>query len=340
MTLTFPRRRAPALLALATTAILALLLWRIARQTPLHGGHLAFCALLLAYSGYTALRESHYLIRPETLRLDTRGLTLRHHRAPGWRALRLPWTDLIDQETRGDRLTLIWRDGDRLRAFTLRLPAQPRSAEIAATIARYPPRPVPWPPVAISADWQQHWDTGEPGIRTALYQYGIETLYSPLILTILLIAVPLLDRNYGAISATLAALLLARAAWRRYRTPQHYRIALHKPYIRLDADGVHYWHAPPDDETHIPWAAIHAVNSEHVKSYDKYSSYLHLTWRPHPYARYLRHDRLRIALSEPQNRDNQACARCDEIAASIAAHLTAPGEPPPALPVLERHYGL
>ena len=258
MTLTFPCRRAPALLALATTAILALLLWRIARQTPLHGGHLAFCALLLAYSGYAALRESRYLIRPETLRLDTRGLALRHHRAPGWRALRLPWTELIDQETHGDRITLIWRDGDRLRAFTLRLPAQPRSAEIAATIARYPPRPVPWPPVAIPAGLQQHWDTGEPGIRTALHQYGIETLYSPLILTILLIAVPLLDGDYGAISATLAALLLARAAWRRYRTPQHYRIALRKPYIRLDADGVHYWHAPPDDETHVPWAAIHA----------------------------------------------------------------------------------
>ena len=199
MTLTFPRRRVPALLALATTAILALLLWRIASHKPFHGGHLAFCALLLAYSGYTALRESRYLIRPETLRLDTRGLTLRHHRAPGWRALRLPWTDLIDQETRGDRLTLIWRDGDRLRAFTLRLPAQPRSAEIAATIARYPPRPAPWPPVAIPAGLQQHWDTGEPGIRTALYQYGIETLYSPLILTILLIAVPLLDGDYGAL---------------------------------------------------------------------------------------------------------------------------------------------
>lgn len=146
MTLTFPRRRAPALLALVTTAILALLFWRIARQTPLHGGHLAFCVLLLAYSGYTALRESRYLIRPEMLRLDTRGLTLRHHRAPGWRALRLPWTDLIDQETRGDRLTLIWRDGDRLRAFTLRLPAQPRSAEIAASIAAHLTAPGEPPP--------------------------------------------------------------------------------------------------------------------------------------------------------------------------------------------------
>jgi len=104
---------------------------------------------------------------------------------------------------------------------------------------------------------------------------------------------------------------------------------------------VHYWHSLPAAETHIPWAAIDAVRSEQKKTSEFLpTSHLHLTWRPYANAGYLRHDELRIALPEPQNRDNQACARCDEIAASIAAHLTAPGEPPPALPVLERHYGL
>ena len=338
MTLTFPPRRRPALLALGATALLACLLWR-SITTP-DSENSFFCALLLAYSGYAASREVRYLVRRETLRLDSRGLTIDHHRFPGWRIRRLPWADILDQHADADHLTLIWRDGTHLRETRLNL-RHTRNADFTATLARYLPRPVPWPPTAVALQEPHHWLIGDPSIRTALHQYAPEAIYQPLILIFLAIAALLLSEHYSILAACLILVLIAYAAWRSHRLPQRYRADLPRPYIRLDADGVHYWHSLPAAETHIPWAAIDAVSSEQEKMSEWLpTSHLHLTWRPYTNAGYLRHDTLRIALpgTAYQDRDDRAHARCDDIAARIRQHSPALGLHP-SLPTLERRYG-
>lgn len=245
MTLTFPPRRRPALLALGATAILACLLWR-SITTP-DSENSFFCALLLAYSGYTASREARYLNRRETLRLDSRGLIIDHHRFPGWRIRRLPWADVLDQHAAADHLTLIWRDGTRLRETRLNL-RHTRNADFTATLARYLPRPVPWPPVTIPLQEPYHWLIGDPTIRTALHQYAPEAIYQPLILVFLAIAALLLSDYNSALATYLIIALIAHAAWRSHRLPQRYRADLPRPYIRLDANGVHYWHTCPQQK--------------------------------------------------------------------------------------------
>ena len=338
MTLTFPPRRRPALLALGATAILACLLWR-SITTP-DSENSFFCALLLAYSGYTASREARYLNRRETLRLDSRGLIIDHHRFPGWRIRRLPWADVLDQHAAADHLTLIWRDGKRLRETRLNL-RHTRNADFTATLARYLPRPVPWPPVTIPLQEPYHWLIGDPTIRTALHQYAPEAIYQPLILVFLAIAALLLSDYNSALATYLIIALIAHAAWRSHRLPQRYRADLPRPYIRLDANGVHYWHSLPAAETHIPWAAIDAVSSkQHKDSGFMPTAHLHLTWQPYANARYLRHDSLCIALpgTAYQDRDGRACARCDDIAAHIRQNSPALGLHP-ALPTLKRRYG-
>ena len=338
MTLTFPPRRRPALLALGATAILAFLLWR-SMTTP-DSENSFYCALLLAYSGYTASREVRYLGRRETLRLDSRGLTIDHHRFPGWRIRHLPWADVLDQYAAADHLTLIWRDGARLRETRLNL-RHTRNADFTATLARYLPRPVPWPPVTIPLQEPHHWLIGDPSIRTALHQYAPEAIYQPLILVFLAIAALLLSDPYSIAAACLILALIAYAAWRSHRLPQRYRADLPRPYIRRDADGVHYWYSLPEAETHIPWAAIAAVSSEQKTSQWPSISHLHLTWRPYTNAGYLRHDVLRIALpgTAYEDRDGRARARCDDIAAYIRQNSPALGLHP-ALPTLERRYDL
>ena len=338
MTLTFPPRRIPALFALGATAILAYFLWR--SITGPDSENLFFCALLLAYSGYTASREVRYLSRRETLRLDSRGLTIDHHRFPGWRIRRLPWADILDQHADADHLTLIWRDGTRLRETRLNL-RHTRSANFTATLARHLPRPVPWPPATVALQEPHHWLIGDASIRTALHQYAPAALYQPLILVFLAIAALLLADPYSILAACLILALIAYAAWRSQRLPQRYRADLPRPYIRLDADGVHYWHSLPAAETHIPWAAIDAVRSEQKKTSEFLpTSHLHLTWRPYTNAGYLRHDELRIALpgTAYQDRDDRAHARCDDIAARIRQHSPALGLHP-SLPTLEHRYG-
>ena len=338
MTLTFPPRRRPALLALGATAILAFLLWR-SMTTP-DSENSFYCALLLAYSGYTASREVRYLSRRETLRLDSRGLIIDHHCFPGWRIRRLPWADVLDQHAAADHLTLIWRDGTRLRETRLNL-RHTRNADFTATLARYLPRPVPWPPVTIPLQEPHHWLIGDPSIRTALHQYAPEAIYQPLILVFLAIAALLLSDYNSALATYLIIALIAHAAWRSHRLPQRYRADLPRPYIRLDADGVHYWYSLPEAETHIPWAAIAAVSSEQKTSQWPSISHLHLTWRPYTNAGYLRHDVLRIALpgTAYEDRDGRARARCDDIAAYIRQNSPALGLHP-ALPTLERRYDL
>ena len=338
MTLTFPPRRRPALLALGATAILAFLLWR-SMTTP-DSENSFYCALLLAYSGYTASREVRYLSRRETLRLDSRGLIIDHHCFPGWRIRRLPWADVLDQHAAADHLTLIWRDGTRLRETRLNL-RHTRNADFTATLARYLPRPVPWPPVTIPLQEPHHWLIGDPSIRTALHQYAPEAIYQPLILVFLAIAALLLSDPYSIAAACLILALIAYAAWRSHRLPQRYRADLPRPYIRLDADGVHYWYSLPEAETHIPWAVIAAVSSEQKTSQWPSISHLHLTWRPYTNAGYLRHDVLRIALpgTAYEDRDGRARARCDDIAAYIRQNSPALGLHP-ALPTLERRYDL
>ena len=338
MTLTFPPRRRPALLALGATAILAFLLWR-SMTTP-DSENSFYCALLLAYSGYTASREVRYLSRRETLRLDSRGLIIDHHCFPGWRIRRLPWADVLDQHADADHLTLIWRDGTHLRETRISL-QHTRSAEFTATLARYLPRPAPWPPTAVALQEPHLWLIGDPSIRTALHQYAPEALYQPLILVILTIAALLLSDYNSALATYLIIALIAHAAWRSHRLPQRYRADLPRPYIRLDADGVHYWHSLPAAETHIPWAAIDAVSSEQEKMSEWLpTSHLHLTWRPYTNAGYLRHDTLRIALpgTAYQDRDGRAWARCNDIAAHIRQNSPALGLHP-ALPTLKRRYG-
>ena len=338
MTLTFPPRRRPALLALGATAILAFLLWR-SMTTP-DSENSFYCALLLAYSGYTASREMRYLVRRETLRLDSRGLTIDHHRFPGWRIRHLPWADVLDQHADADHLTLIWRDGARLRETRLNL-RHTRNADFTATLARHLPRPVPWPPATVALQEPHHWLIGDPSFRTALHQYAPEALYQPLILVFLAIAALLLSEHYSILAACLILVLIAYAAWRSHRLPQRYRADLPRPYIRLDADGVYYWHSLPAAETHIPWAAIDAVRSEQKKTSEFLpTSHLHLTWRPYTNAGYLRHDELRIALpgTAYQDRDNRAHAHCDDIAARIRQHSPALGLHP-SLPTLEHRYG-
>lgn len=338
MTLTFPPRRRPALLALSATAILIALLWQHIAYTE--SEHLAFYALLLAYSSYRACREARYLNRRETLRLDSRGLIIDHHRFPGWRIRRLPWADVLDQHAAADHLTLIWRDGTRLRETRLNL-RHTRNADFTATLARYLPRPVPWPPVTIPLQEPYHWLIGDPTIRTALHQYAPEAIYQPLILVFLAIAALLLSDYNSALATYLIIALIAHAAWRSHRLPQRYRADLPRPYIRLDANGVHYWHSLPAAETHIPWAAIDAVSSkQHKDSGFMPTAHLHLTWQPYANARYLRHDSLCIALpgTAYQDRDGRACARCDDIAAHIRQNSPALGLHP-ALPTLKRRYG-
>ena len=338
MTLTFPPRHRHALLALGTTALLAYLLW--CSITDPNSKNDFFCALLLAYSGYTASREVRYLSRRETLRLDSRGLIIDHHCFPGWRIRRLPWADVLDQHAAADHLTLIWRDGTRLRETRLNL-RHTRNADFTATLARYLPRPVPWPPVTIPLQEPHHWLIGDPSIRTALHQYAPEAIYQPLILVFLAIAALLLSDPYSIAAACLILALIAYAAWRSHRLPQRYRADLPRPYIRLDADGVHYWYSLPEAETHIPWAAIAAVSSEQKTSQWPSISHLHLTWRPYTNAGYLRHDVLRIALpgTAYEDRDGRARARCDDIAAYIRQNSPALGLHP-ALPTLERRYDL
>ena len=338
MTLTFPPRRRPALLALSATAILIALLWQHIAYTE--SEHLAFYALLLAYSSYRACREARYLNRRETLRLDSRGLTIDHHRFPGWRIRHLPWADVLDQHADADHLTLIWRDGTHLRETRISL-QHTRSADFTATLARYLPRPAPWPPTAVALQEPHHWLIGDPSIRTALHQYAPEAIYQPLILVFLAIAALLLADHYSILAACLILALIAYAAWRSHRLPQRYRADLPRPYIRLDADGVHYWHSLPETETHIPWAAIDAVSSEQEKMSEWLpTSHLHLTWRPYANAGYLRQDELRIALpgTAYQDRDGRAHARCDDIAARIRQHSPALGLHP-SLPTLKRRYG-
>jgi len=73
MTLTFPPRRRPALLALGATAILAFLLWR-SMTTP-DSENSFYCALLLAYSIFALTDEAYSLIAPMGRDTDPRLIT-------------------------------------------------------------------------------------------------------------------------------------------------------------------------------------------------------------------------------------------------------------------------
>lgn len=111
MTLTFPRH-IPRFLAALATALAAACYLHFAFS--FHGMKWAYYLSNLVFAGgvilialWRALRRARYLLRPETLQLNSRVLTIRHRDAEAWQMLQLPLARLLDVWTDGDTLHLV-----------------------------------------------------------------------------------------------------------------------------------------------------------------------------------------------------------------------------------------
>ena len=133
MTLLFPRRITRFLLSLIYAAFFAWATWMSAFVFEFNDEdclyQVLFCLAFAAHGCWRGARHARYVFRRESVHLDADGITLWHNDVRQWRALRLPWADVLDVWTdniclyRAEaRLCLVWRDGKRVENVALRLP--------------------------------------------------------------------------------------------------------------------------------------------------------------------------------------------------------------------------
>lgn len=331
MTLTFPRH-IPRFLAALATALAAACYLHFAFS--FHGMKWAYYLSNLVLAGgvilialWRALRRARYLLRPETLQLNSRVLTIRHRDAEAWQTLQLPLARLLDVWTDGDTLHLVWQDR-RLRHVALNLQharyrdtsgkTRPGSADaIAQRLRGHLPPATAWPPARVPDGIERRWtfsrapDASLEDYTALLVPFGTPVVaviaWSALRLDQLLqqLGVPatILVTTVLILLAFCAAFLAISNYW--LRQPQRPPL----PDLILARDGIHH------GTTHIPWAGIRTVEEDRWHSSDdKPRRALHLYWQPHANARYLRHNR--IDTSYPANSDD-----CDTITRQIAAHI-------------------
>ena len=93
MNIHFPRRPLRIILTFTVTAIFATFAWRHFdfRHPGENGIFPFFCFSIACFCARECLRYARYLIHPETLRLDSDGIHVRHNDAAAWQVLHLPW---------------------------------------------------------------------------------------------------------------------------------------------------------------------------------------------------------------------------------------------------------
>ena len=177
MTLLFPRRIIRFLLSLIYAAFFAWATWMSAFVFEFNDEdrlyQVLFCLAFAAHGCWLGARHARYVFRRESVHLDADGITLWHNDVRQWRALRLPWADVLDVWTdnirlyRAEaRLCLVWRDGKRVENVALRLPPglyrlsngkrcrnQAAAALLAQLIARHRWRNRPCLPMSAGAGY-------------------------------------------------------------------------------------------------------------------------------------------------------------------------------------------
>lgn len=132
MTLLFPRRITRFLLSLIYAAFFAWATWMSAFVFEFNDEdrlyQVLFCLAFAAHGCWLGARHARYVFRRESVHLDADGITLWHNDVRQWRALYLPWADVLDVWTDNirlyhaeARLCLAWRDGKRVENIALRL---------------------------------------------------------------------------------------------------------------------------------------------------------------------------------------------------------------------------
>lgn len=120
LTIPFRRRWLRLLLALGYAATAAWLIYNLppARTLEVIFMLLLFAALLV-HACTLCYRYAAFILRREFVRLDGRGITIRHNALPKGRELHLPWervldawTDEVQRRTRRDRLLIAWKTAD------------------------------------------------------------------------------------------------------------------------------------------------------------------------------------------------------------------------------------
>ena len=275
MTLTFPRH-IPRFLAALATALAAACYLHFAFS--FHGMKWAYYLSNLVLAGgvilialWRALCRARYLLRPETLQLNSRALTIRHRDAEAWQTLQLPLARLLDVWTDGDTLHLVWQER-RLRHVALNLQharyrdtsgkTRPGSADaIAQRLRGHLPPATAWPPARVPDDIERRWtfsrapDASLENYTALLVPFGTPVVaviaWSALRLDQLLqqLGVPatILVTTVLILLAFCAAFLAISNYW--LRQPQRPPL----PDLILARDGIHH------GTTHIPWAGIRAV---------------------------------------------------------------------------------
>ena len=330
MTLLFPRRITRFLLSLIYAAFFAWATWMSAFVFEFNDEdrlyQVLFCLAFAAHGCWLGARHARYVFRRESVHLDASGITLWHNDVRQWRALRLPWADVLDVWTdnirlyRAEaRLCLVWRDGKRVENVALRLPPglyrlsngkrcrnQTAAVLLAQLAARRLPPPLAQPPVFadVSGSWLFS-DIDGVFYGIAAIPLAILTLMSLGLLVGLLFYAKTLDDVttmllLGSLFSliTLISLRAMSNGFRRWRDGCNGRI-----FLRLDRDGVHYWRYGMKDgyAATIPWELLEDVFlMRHYLGRGYHSNTLYLTFRPHDRAAYLW--QIRYEISTPASR--------------------------------------
>ncbi|MFC2503775.1 MAG: hypothetical protein ACFN4D_06985 [Cardiobacterium sp.] len=344
MTLLFPRRIIRFLLSLIYAAFFAWATWMSAFVFEFNDEdrlyQVLFCLAFAAHGCWLGARHARYVFRRESVHLDADGITLWHNDVRQWRALRLPWADVLDVWTdnirlyRAEaRLCLVWRGGKRVENVALRLPPglyrlgngkrcrnQTAAALLAQLAARRLPPPLAQPPVFtdVSGSWLFS-DIDGVFYGIAAIPLAILTLMSLGLLVGLLFYAKTLDDVttmllLGSLFSliTLISLRAMSNGFRRWRDGCNGRI-----FLRLDRDGVHYWRYGMARYTPatIPWASINEVAADCWRRPKRgWLCTVNISWRPHANAVYLRH----LRYNTTRSRDNREQTR--DIAARIRAN--------------------
>lgn len=341
MNIHFPRRPLRIILTFTVTAISATFAWR--HFDFRHPGENSifpfFCFSIACCCARECLRYARYLIHPETLRLDSDGIHIRHNDAAAWQVLHLPWAAICDAWCDGNgRLQLVWLKAGKAHHLALRLDgAQTTTASgricrgqpvIDALLQRLRdrlPPPMPWPsaPVAIIP---RQWSFRQREHRT-LRDFYYSDAFLPLLAIATLIAALTLAAGEHAqpLAAVLVFVPVGFAMLDKFSgRGDNYTPAPPPPppFLRMDSDGVHCQSDGMRAAICIPWQAIDDVAADSWQEDSGDSKYwrhtLNLSWRPHMNAPYLRH--IRYNTGAPADEDADATALTATIAASIRAH--------------------
>ena len=284
LTIPFRRRWLRLLLALGYAATAAWLIYDLppARTLEVIFALLLFTALL-AHACTLCYRYTAFILRREFVRLDGRGITIRHNALPKGRELHLPWERVLDA----------WTDAALgaylVKHISARLPPAPLRAEKNAN---------------VPDGFKEIWYFRAP---EAAFNFVFGCIYGLLALAFaILFLVGLYSGNWlpllyiGAFNLLLYMMVYV-ATYDSIRVEDagvNYEI-----FVALDSDGVHYWRYGMKDgyAATIPWELLEDVFlMRHYLRHGNRTNTLYLTFRPHDRAAYLW--QIRYEISTPASR--------------------------------------